>query len=332
MYIYFKFQIVNAAKKTIGATIKRNRKIKVFLIFLVLATIIWLLIQLSKTYTSTTGFAVEYNNVPSNKLLQNKSITRITVVLKAPGFALLKYKLIPGKISFNLSTAVKKKNDLYYVLTNQQLTGLNARLSNEIEFIRILPDTIYVELGTNLKKKVPVKPNISLKFKPGYSLTKKLEIIPDSLVVTGPKKYIDTISSITTTNFELTEVFENINTEIDILNPYKKNGVTVTHKKVKIKGFVDRFTEGKMLIPVVVINQPEGVTIKPFPKEIEITYKAGLSNFNKINANSIGVVFDYMQYKNDTLLKHLTPVVNHKSEYISSFKINPTQIEFLIQK
>ena len=71
--------------------------------------------------------------------------------------------------------------------------------------------------------------------------------------------------------------------------------------------------------------------INPFPKEVEVTYQVALSNFNKISKNSISIVFDYEQYKNDTLIRYLTPVIKQKSEFIHSLKINPNQIEFLIQ-
>ena len=44
------------------------------------------------------------------------------------------------------------------------------------------------------------------------------------------------------------------------------------------------------------------------------------------------IVYDYNEYKNDTTIQYLTPQIKHKSEFISSIKINPSQIEFLIQK
>jgi hypothetical protein len=101
---------------------------------------------------------------------------------------------------------------------------------------------------------------------------------------------------------------------------------------VTITGEVDKFTEGRFLVPVNVINIPKDIKITPFPKEIEVVFQAGLSNFNKISKSSFSVVFDYMQYKNDTLVQYLSPVVEQKSDLISTLKINPSQIEFLIQK
>ena len=104
------------------------------------------------------------------------------------------------------------------------------------------------------------------------------------------------------------------------------------NSSVTIIGEVDKFTEGRFTFPVTIINKPEGVKISPFPKEIEVIYQAGLSNFSKIKKSNITVVFDYMQYENDSLVRYLSPVVEQKSDLISSLKINPSKIEFLIQK
>ena len=114
--------------------------------------------------------------------------------------------------------------------------------------------------------------------------------------------------------------------------PVKNDLVKLSTDEIQIMGEVDKFTEGKISIPVVIINDPEGVKINPFPKEIQVIYQVALSNFNKINEDSFSVVYDYNQYKNDTLTRYLTPVITQKSDLIYSVKLIPSQIEFLIQK
>ena len=129
----------------------------------------------------------------------------------------------------------------------------------------------------------------------------------------------------------LNEVYSNIKEVLKIKIPKIKN-ISMENSSVTIIGEVDKFTEGRFTFPVTIINKPEGVKISPFPKEIEVIYQAGLSNFSKIKKSNITVVFDYMQYENDSLVRYLSPVVEQKSDLISSLKINPSKIEFLIQK
>lgn len=313
-----------------GMSLRNNRKVRIFLFFLVLTSIIWLLIELSKTYTSSAVFKIEYKNLPADKLLQSKPIQEVNVAIKAPGFNLVKYKAVKHKITLNLKNVIKN-NTSYYLLPNAQISNLNAQLPSETEIVKILSDTIFIELGNNISKKIPVNPSIDIKYKLGYNLTEDLKIIPDSIIISGPEKYIDSIKEVTTTTLKLNEVYENINIDLPLKTPLKKN-IVLSDKSVKIKGEVDKFTEGSFTIPVTIINEPEGVKVRPFPNEIEIVYQAGLSNFNKINKNSIQVAFDYKEYQNDTLIRFLTPVIMQKSEFISSIRINPNQIEFLIQK
>ena len=316
---------------TSGISIKNNRKFKVFLFFLVLTSIIWLLIELSKTYTSSTVFNVEYKNLPNDKLLQIKPVAKLDVAIKAPGFNLLKYKFKAPKVSFNLNN-LSKKGDLYYLLPNSQLSNLNTKLVGETEILSILKDTIFIEIGKNVSKKVPVVPKTEIKFKLGYNFIEKLSVLPDSIIITGSEKYIDSIKEISTVLLKLNDIYESIDSELDLIIPKKSKNLIFSSNKVRITGKVDKFTEGKFTIPVSIINEPDGVKVNPFPKQIEVVYQASITHFNKINDNSLLIIFDYKQYEKDSTTQFLTPVIKQKSEYISSLKIIPNQIEFLIQK
>ena len=130
----------------------------------------------------------------------------------------------------------------------------------------------------------------------------------------------------------MNDVYENINNELLLKIPKKNKNITYSSQNVKIIGKVDKFTEGKFTIPVSIINEPNGIKVNPFPKEIEVIYQASITHFNKVNNNSFLIVFDYKQYEKDTTTQFLIPIVKQRSEYISSLKINPNQIEFLIQK
>ena len=322
---------MNTTTKASIFSLEKNRKIKIFLIFLVLTSIIWLLIELSKSYNSIAVFKVQYENVPSDKLLQNTIISDVGIVLKAPGFSQFRYKAKEHNIKFNLRK-VSKYNGKYYFLPNAQLSYLNDQFPADVEVLNVLTDTIFVELGENISKKVPVRTKVHVNFKLGYNFVGNLKSIPDSILVTGPEKYIDSILEISTNSLELNEVYETINTTLRLRLPVNNDLVKLSANEVQIVGEVDKFTEGNLNIPVVIINEPEGVKVNPFPKEIKVIYQIGLSNFNKINKDSFSIVYDYNQYKNDSLTRYLTPVILQKSDLIYSVKLIPSQIEFLIQK
>ncbi len=322
---------MKTAQKISNLRLKNNRKFKVFLFFLILTSIIWLLIALSKNYTTTALFKVKYTGLPIDKVLQNTPVSELELTINAPGFTLLRYKVVKHKITFNLNT-LKSNKQQGFLLPNTQIAFLNKQLISETKVLNVLTDTIFLDLGRNVSKKVVVHPAIDVKFKLGYNFIEKLSVIPDSVLITGSEKQLDSIQEISTIPLKLTEVYESIDTKLKLVVPSKHKKLILSANTVNVVGSVDKFTEGVLKVPVQIINQPENIKINPFPKEIEIIYRVGLTHFSKINTNSVSVIFDYNQYKNDTLVRYLTPVIQQKSEFIKSLKVNPTQIEFLIQK
>jgi hypothetical protein len=322
---------MESSKKESGNSAKNNRRARIFLFFLVLSSIIWLLIELSKPYSSEALFKVEYEGVPSDKLLQNNPLTELIVNLNAPGFSLLRYKLKTHTISFDLYN-LSKKGSKYYLLPNNQLSKISAQLSGGTEVLSIAKDTIFIDLGNNISKMIPVVSNLEIQYKIGYNLIEELKIDPDSVLISGAEKYIDSIDKIATVPFVLEEVSQDVNLNLELQLPEKNDQILYSVSQVLIQGKVDKFTEGRFSIPVIVINEPDGVKINPFPKEIEIVYQAGLSDFDQISKNSFSIVFDYKQLERDSLINYLKPSILKESKFALSYKIIPNQIEFLIQK
>lgn len=308
-----------------------NRKFKVFLFFMVLTAFIWLLVELSKSYTTSANFRVVYKNIPTEKLLQEINQNELEIAFKAPGFTILKYKLRKHKLSVDLNY-VSRTGRRHYVLPNMQISGLNSQLPGEIELVEVMKDTLFVALGVNKFKKVPVTQDVEINFKLGYNFTDTLELSPDSVVISGPDIYIDSINAVSSEFLKLDEVSTDIDETLALKSLPAHMKVVFETSTINLRASIDKFTEGSFTVPVEIINEPEGVQINPFPKEIEVTYQAGLSNFTKIDESSVKVVFDYKQYEKDSLLQFLTPVIVQKSAFISSLKINPPQIEFLVQK
>lgn len=316
--------------QSLGISLRRNRKFQVFLLCLIVTSIIWLLIELSQVYTSNATFKAVYDNMPEQALLENELLEEVEVTFKATGFNIIKYRLTPHEVHFNLNNMTISKTE-NYILTNYELSRLNAGFKSRLEVASIAPDTIFISVGKKKIKRVPVISKIKINFKQGYNFIQPLELDPDSVLISGPENQVENITEIYTSKLTLNDVYLDIIGQLTLEIPDAATNVEVSRDEIEYFGEVDKFTEGQLKIPVEIINQPEGVTVTPYPKEIELTYQAGLSNFNRINADSFSVVFDYNEYKNDSLVQFLTPVIKKQSDLVSSFKISPRRIEFLIE-
>ncbi|PCI35345.1 MAG: hypothetical protein COB60_03425 [Flavobacteriaceae bacterium] len=297
-----------------------------------MTTIIWFLIELSKNYSSTVELKIDYKNLSNTQILQEAPLNRVDVVLKSSGFNLMGYQLFSKKVALDLTDAMHIRGDKHFVLLSNHQLEIENQLAAGTELLRFNTDTIFFELGATISKKVPIEIQLDASYKLGYNLVSDVHIQPDSILIIGPQKYIDTIRKIMTKRLVITDIFENINTAVALqINP-EITTISYAATKVNISGVVEKITEGKLTIPVEIINVPFQVHITTFPKNIDIVFQVGLSNFNKINEKSFDIVFDYNEYLMDSSVVYLNPVVRAKSKWVRSVEIKPRKVEFLIQK
>ncbi|MCK5815877.1 MAG: hypothetical protein KAH07_08030 [Flavobacteriaceae bacterium] len=310
--------------------LKADLKLRVFTVFLVLSLLFWILIKLSKTYTTELVFDVKYTNIPAAKVFQSASTTTFTVSLKSSGFNLLKYKLKQNTIQVDINKVTYKSGSDYYYLPNNHLLGLQKQLTVDTEIKRVQLDTVFIKMGFNKLKKVPVRLNGDIQFKLGYNFVNQFFLVPDSVSVSGPSKLIDDIHEVNTVTFKKKEVSSNIN-EIIKLQTFANQNILISSTNITLSAAVDKFTEGTLKVPFKVVNLPEGVSISTFPKEISVVFKVGLSNYNKINSENLKVVCDFSQTEKHQI-DYLIPTLKEQSSFISSVRFKPSKIEFLIEK
>ncbi len=310
--------------------LKTNLKLKVLLVFFSLSVVLWLLINLSKTYVSDVEFKVKYINLPIDKVLQSTPINLLDASVVSTGFNLLRYQLKSEELVIDLKALAYKSGTTFYYLPNNHLSDLKAQLNVDTKIDRIKQDTIFFNLGINISKKVPVKLVSNIQYKLGYNLIDKIYLSPDSVSIIGPKAQLDTIHILNTKQLILADVSEEIQQNIELQLPVSKQ-IAASDLMVTVTAKVDKFTEGSFTVPFTVINISEGYSVTTFPSEIEVTYIVALSNFSKITEESFVIECDFEQAINNEL-NYLTPVLKQIPTLVSSYKITPNKIDFLIEK
>ncbi|MEN8187432.1 MAG: YbbR-like domain-containing protein [Bacteroidota bacterium] len=308
---------------------KNNKKMRVFLLFLSLSFLFWMLIKLSKDYVADVNFKVSYTDLPANKLLQKEPDNNLVLTVKAIGFKLLNYKLKKPELVYSLKDVHQKSNDSYYSITGSNFNLIQAQLPNETSLLKIKPDSLFFDFGVKISKKVKIIPNLNLKFRSGYDLVNKIELNPKHVIVSGPQGIIDSISEIKTDLLKLNGLAESFQKDLTLHIPNKK--VTLSTDHVNIKANIDKFTEGNFTIKVKVINIPKNYILSIYPKEVKVVFKVALTDYNKVVPNGFKVICDFKEAANNNL-DYLIPKVTEQPEMISSVKIVPNKIEYLIKK
>ena len=310
---------------------KSNKLYYTFILFSFLSVIFWFMTKLSKEYDSSIKYPVSYINLPSNKLLQEKPSEYIDVLIKATGFKLISSKVSPRKLTIDASNIYGKSLTNYYLLLSQQKLSVQKQLNTGVKVAYFIKDSVHFKLGVLNQKKVVVKLISDLLFAEGFELNNSISIQPDSILLTGPKSTLDTISFVSTGLLQKKELNVSINEFLDIKEFNPDSNVSAEKDKVLITASVERFTEGSVEVPIKVINIPDGKQINTFPKFVKVTYRIALSNFNKIDSSTFLIECDYGISENNNL-PYLIPKLIGSSSMIKNARISPQKIDFLINK
>ncbi|WP_397447167.1 hypothetical protein [Polaribacter sp. R77954] len=304
---------------------------KTFFTFLAISSLIWLLITFSKEYKTVISYPVNYTNIAQDKLLQETPVKEIDVAIKASGFKILRAKFSKKVIQLDASKLSRKNKTKFFFLADNQHAKVQNQLLSGIELQEIIQDTIYLNLGILTSKKIALKPNLEIDYHIGYDLLKEIAITPDSIIVSGPEAQIVKINHLNLQKLALTDVKSNFKEQVGIQKPEQSKNLKFNSTKVTISGKVDKFTEGKLQVPFTIKNLPANTNLTILTQNIEIGFVVALSNFVKVSEASFKVECDY-RFSEKNNLDYLIPKVVAKPDFVKSFKINPTKIDFLIQK
>ncbi|OBX22797.1 MULTISPECIES: CdaR family protein [Bizionia] len=306
----------------------KNKRINVFFLFLLMSFSVLILLKLSNTYVNTITFQINKVNVPEAHVVFDDHQKTLRVGLKAQGFNMLKYYFKKPKINIDFSHNITKTDSFYIWNKNTAFLDVISQFNKSVEVVNINPDTLYFKYDINAIKKVPIKINAKINYAIGYDILESFELSPDSIKIIGPKVLVSAIDFIETDTLKLQDVKENIITTVLLKLPENQTELEFSSKQTHVVATVTKFTEGKLKIPVTIINVPENINLKYYPKKITVSYYTSLSNYKSITASDFEIVCDFSEVsKNQTFL---IPRLTKQPEVLRHVKINHDQIEYII--
>jgi YbbR domain-containing protein len=206
------------------------------------------------------------------------------------------------------------------------LGELSYQLSNELEILNMIPDTLYFRFGKLGQKRLKVKPLLNVNLKKQFQISGDIKASPDSVMVRGPQSVLDTLHFVTTELLKFSSVDQTIQTEASI----KKIKETFFEPRlVEISVPVEEYTEAQLSVPVNIENQPSGRNIKLFPSKVKVAFQVSLSQFQKIHPEDFKLSVSFSDIKDGKPRLKITS--ESTPEYLYNLKITPEEIEYLIE-
>lgn len=332
--IYRKSVLKKYLQRLYKSPFLQQRRFITFFIFLILSACLWFVRSLGEEYETQVDYPVRYINFPEDKVLVGFVPDKLQLTVRAKGFSILKSKMNFNQIPIQFNVSSFSLNnigaDTFYIVTETAKEVLSAELSG-MTIINISPDTLYFKLTNIGVRKVSVMPVLDMHeqfFQQQFMLNGKIEVSPDSIIISGPKPLVDSIHYIPTEALRYSNLTDTI-----IGAPRLKaiNMITFSQTSVKVVIPVDRFTEVENQLPVVPINVPDSLNMIAIPGQITVTYRICLSNYNKVINNPLIPRIDYNALQLNSV-NRLTVFIVDTPRFISNLRFNPREIEFLITR
>ncbi len=307
-------------------TLPSKSRLRFFLFFVLLSFTFWISTKLSNTYTLDQSFLINWIDVPEGIIIHSNN-KQIKASITASGIDILIYRLINKSLNISLEQGrfTGKIGDVN--IKNQQFSIQNQFFGNtKLNFM--IPSSLDFDFSILDDKIVAVVPNVQINLRAGYLSDAPIKIIPDSILVRGPKSILDTLVSVKSKYIKLDDVYESINKKISLKLIPK---IQLSELSANINLSVSRYTEKEFTLEIGLINIPKGVRVKLFPPKAKIKVTLPLSILKTINASDFNLVVDY----NDIIKKDsekLELIMIEQPPSIKKLIFDTKRVNYLIRK
>lgn len=213
-----------------------QKKIIIFSYCAIISIVSWLFIKLSKNYYQSFILQYEIENIPRNIRLTAVNNT-IKINFKADGFKIAKLakNVKTAKLLFdfeNLNYQKYNSNGILKIPSEIFVYQYNKKYLNEVEIIQFSPDTLIFHTFEVRQKKIPVKTIFKISENTIAFETECVKL-PDSVIISGNKNIIDTISVIYTEAVDIRLFAQQEIQNSKLISPTKK--INLSHSRVDIR-------------------------------------------------------------------------------------------------
>src|SRR5258705_7334991 len=125
---------------------RRNQKVYVFFICFLIAALFWLLLVLTKDYSSSLHVKVSYSNFPSGLIPVNRLPDRFFLNIKASGYNLISMDE-DNEVNVDVAVLLGPEKGVRKVSSRVLMHDVAQQLGNDISIISIDPDTVVFDLS-----------------------------------------------------------------------------------------------------------------------------------------------------------------------------------------
>lgn len=280
-------------------TLKFNRRDWVVLLLaLLLAFSIWLIHNLSLRYNDYLSVPVVAVSSIDGHSETSANRCEVMARCRTTGYNVLKYnrlaKRSSKKVSFSPSVLKHDRDDIYYVTSSDLQEYAHVIYGDNVTVEYFVSDTLFFRFPYQDSRKVPVSIVSSLSFRPQYMSRGAMTCVPDSVVIYGERRKLESVSRVYTSPVKYSDLYESVS---GLVNLEKIRGVRMSVSEVHYSLDVTRFVEFSERRPVTPVNVPAGKVMTVLPSYVDVSWRC-VFPMSEDDVPEIDVVADYNDFLN----------------------------------
>ncbi len=302
----------------------------------ILAISLWLFVISNNTYNMIVDMPIEARNLSAQHAL-NKEVPKVAKVrLKGTGRSLFKSFLLKSFFpNFKLVIDLERISQEYSFILNDYFERYPQKISIpsnfDVQYVEIVyPNSIQISLDEYKEKIVDIVVSANISPAPGYTMVGDFEITPRKVKIAGPKEIIEKINFISTIEYDLNEISDEIQTKM-ILKTITKDIIELTPKEILFKQKIELISERIISeIPVQLNNADGDVQVFLSPQTVSLTVVGGIDFISNLNPKDINISVDFSKWNPSVQFYPIE--VEAPNDIIKWMDLSPRNIELIVTK
>ncbi len=299
---------------------------------LLIAVLIWLHVVTENEYDYTIGVPLHVEEIPEDWVVANGLPSEIDITVKGPGKLFL-FGMGSRDIRVILQAPTAKEKTKTYSLSKSDvkiLTPTESKFPIDVQQI-IDPRIVEIELDPLMTVELPLKNQIRIETSDGYIQVGDINIDPPKIKVSGPKRYIYPLDSVTLTPREFKDVQDDIDVQLPVDAPEGVNIVlspSQAHVFAEIQIIGEREIPG---IPVDVVNIPRRrkvIRAIADPSMLNMRIRGGADYIELLGPEDFKASVDYTKWK-ETKGAELTAEISPPRD-VEAIDISPKTFNIIV--
>lgn len=301
---------------------QRGHNILVFMVFLLIATILWWVMALNDSDQCDVRMPLRLSNVPDTVTVITAVPPSVAISLQTRGSQLLKLNM--GRVpTLNIDFRAYKTGNTVR-LTAADLKSLARSALDGADIIVVSPDTLSLTFTTNRGIRVPVRPDVVATPGPQSTIVGRPSCSPDtiSLYTAG---HGTTATSVQTEPLRMSGLNETTTRRLAVLAPA---GCRAIPDSVDVTIDIEPLIFKTRKVRIETSHVPPGRKLILFPAQVDVRYMVPVSIYKKTEPR-LRVVADYRDIDRSASMMPLR--LTDVPERLQNVQLATDSVEYIIE-